>query len=386
MFWHANDIGWVDDKIVLEDSEKMVEIFERKHFYKVVILILPLFYLSEEGSSNKHLTKSLIVQEIMKKVSNLTLGALSEAPQKTKEQILKKIETKLKNSAKIIGPNAKKYIRLIMEEFKAKMKNSVRATETENVQDIQVKEENVIRRNKDELDPQLPRETIEPDTKKEIIKDIATKIQTLAKAFMKNAKTIESKQQILEKIKKRIMESTNQKHIQLHNKHTELKAYSSLIAQGLEESMKKMLKSESDGRRMDNQAHTDITQAPKEIIIEERIEDSVSSVSENSTKEEILKKTMVIMDLEEINKYRLLMSESLNDNSVDPRCGEIVEDICLHIKLINQLPCGKGKVIPIESLCDNVSDCINGTDEKNCTAQGKHLFKTKYSTPNSIQL
>lgn len=328
-----------------------------------VSITIKIIYISAENSSHND-KKSLIIQEIMNKVSSLPLGTLSKASHKTKETVLKRIENKLRKSPERIGPDAEKYINYIMELFKAKINESVTENEKENIQkDAAVKEESVIRRTKEEGKPTA--ETMDSVTKKEIIKYVANKIESLAKAFMKNAKTDENKKQILDKIKKRILNSTKLKHMQLHNKHAELKLYSTLIAEGLEESIRNLIGSEAVGRRMNSQ--------PKPVSGELiRVEHHKTEKS-TEVDEDISKKTKVVMDLEEISKYRDLISQSLNGTSADPRCDEIVEDTCLSIQKINQIPCGNGKAIPVEHLCNNVSDCLDDVDEKNCVSQGKMI-------------
>lgn len=301
------------------------------------------------------------------------MGALSKAPHQSKETILKKIENRLRKSADTIGPDADKYISYIMKEFKDRMTtdtNSVAVKDTKNISknDETKSEISILRTEAKEAQAGAK---IDTETKQEIIKDIADKIQNLAKRFMKRAKTIESKQQIFEKIKQKIMNSTKEKHIQLHNKHSELKTYSGLIAQGLEVSMQKMLDREASGRRSDNQS---ILKLYSEVIPVE------NHKPENSTKleDDILKKTMAILNLEEISKYRELISQSLKSTSNNPRCNEIVKETCSSVQSINVIQCGEGKVTLVENLCNNITDCSNGVDEENCASQGKNVFKPRY--------
>ncbi|KAJ8719159.1 hypothetical protein PYW07_016715 [Mythimna separata] len=319
-----------------------------------------------ESPNKPNFAKSAAVNDIIKKVSNLTMGALSKAPHETKETILNKIEHILRKSSSAIGPSADRYINLLMKEFKSKISDAIPLTKTVNGSDIvEEKNDSLIRRTK--VEEGQAGKPIDPKTKKEIVKDIANKIQTLAKGFMKRAETVESKQQILEKIKKRIMDSTKEKHIQLHNKHSELKTYSGLIAQGLEVSMRRMLENETSGRRMDQA----LPKPDSEIITEPEHK------PENKMKvaNEILNKTMTILNLEEIDKYRDLIDQSFKSASDDQHCKELVEETCNSVQSINEIPCGKGKFIPVENLCNNVSDCSSGVDEENCVSQAMDLVR-----------
>ncbi|KAJ8724291.1 hypothetical protein PYW08_015765 [Mythimna loreyi] len=342
----------------------------------LIFAVLSIFAYSIHAES-PFKKKSQLVQDIIKKVSNLTMDALSKAPHETKETILKKIENRLRQSASAIGPDADKYISFIMKQFKTKMTDSIALPKVKSHSDnVAEKNDSLIRRTK--VEEGQGRKTIDSKTKKEIVQDIANKIQTLAKGFMKHAESIESKQQILEKIKKRIMDSTKEKHIQLHNKHTELKTYSGLIAQGLEESMRKMLESEGSGRRADSQ--------PLAILESESIP-VAKDKPENTTKlaDDIIKKTMTILNLEEINKYRELISQSLKNTSVDQHCEKIVENTCTSVQSINQIPCGVGKFIPVENLCNNITDCLDGVDEKNCVTQAMEIVRKATKVMSEVE-
>ncbi|CAD0200498.1 unnamed protein product [Chrysodeixis includens] len=292
------------------------------------------------------------------------MNTLSKAPAEKKENVLHRIEHKLKQSAKAMGTDANKYVKFIMEEFKSK------ANENINKQPV------VSQRKSSRVVNEKPkvRSSVATDTKQEIIQEIADKIQSLAKGFMKNAKTIEKKKEVLQKIKKRIEESAKQKHMQIHSKHEELKEYSSLIAQGLEVSMRKMLDEEKamNARRMQSDADNvptiknNITFEPVIENVDIEVKNRASHVIHDP---HIDKTSKFLFDLTEINKYKQLIEESLNDTSIDPLCDEIVEETCLNIQSFNKISCGDGKTVPIEYLCNGEIDCRNHSDEENCTTQ-----------------
>lgn len=294
------------------------------------------------------------------------MNTLSKAPAEKKENVLNKIENKLRQSAKAMGADADKYVKFIMDEFKSK------ANEQINKQPVESQRKSS---SPNEEKPQS-RSGIDRNTKQEIIKEIADKIQHLAKGFMKNAKTVEKKKEVLEKIRKRIVESAKQKHMQIHSKHEELKAYSSLIAQGLEVSMRKMLdeENEANARRMQSDSNKNIPVDHSNITLEPLLEDVDIKVksheSHGNADSDIAKTSNFMFDITEINKYKDLIAQSLNDTSIDPRCDEIVEETCLNIQSFNKISCGDGKSVPIEYLCNGDFDCWNHSDEENCTTQG----------------
>uniref|UniRef100_A0A2A4JSP3 Uncharacterized protein n=1 Tax=Heliothis virescens TaxID=7102 RepID=A0A2A4JSP3_HELVI len=305
----------------------------------------------------------------MKKVSNITLTALAKTDPEKKDTILHRIEDNLRKSAKNMGPDANKYVKFIMKEFESKVSQPFEKEKSNT---------DVIRKSIDVRVGKKHKPAMDKSLKKEVIKDIANKIQTLAKMHMKDAKTAESKKIIMEKIKNRIMNSAQHKHAQLHHKHDELKAYSSLIAQGVELSMQKMLaKKAENGRRMDSPEDLKL---PSEEVNTEVSEQKNDTNLEN----EILKKTMVALDIEEINKYKDLIIESLNQSSIDPRCDEIVEDTCLSIQAFHRIPCGQGKSIPIEHLCNGVVDCLDEVDEVNCTGQAMEKVRSATTVMSEI--
>ncbi|CAH1635806.1 unnamed protein product [Spodoptera littoralis] len=338
--------------------------FMRFYFVTVFVLTFVCCNHADTRSSNKTI-KAMIIQEIMKKVSNLTINALSKAPHEKKEDILNKIENKLRKSAKSMGPDAEKYIKYIMEEFRRKTFNK-------NKNHDKTASE-IIRKSVHVRTKEVPtlRIGIDKEGKKEVIKEIASKIEFLAKSYLKDAKTPEGKKQVLEKIKKRIMDSAMQKHIMLHNRHDELKTYSNLIARGLDLSIQKLLGQEIDGRRMVIKSLKDINEPTTENQKREtKKEDPVNDVESN---------------IEEINKYKKLISHSLNDTSIDPRCNDIIEDTCLSIQSFNKYSCDDHKSIPIVYLCNGVVDCLDKSDENNCTAKAMEKIRKAAAVMTDIE-
>ncbi|XP_047025689.1 uncharacterized protein LOC124634265 [Helicoverpa zea] len=348
-----------------------INILARFYTVFVISLLLARYSNAKDTPTNSSI-KSMIVQEIMKKVSNITLTALAKADPEKKETVLHQIEQKLRKSARNMGSDANKYVKFIMNEFESKASEAPKAPKR--IPDVIRKSINVRMDEKPKASV-----VIDSSLKKEIIADIAKKIQTLAKMHMKDAKTVISKKKVIEKIKNRIMNAAQSKHAQLHQKHDELKAYSSLIAQGVELSMQKLLAQDSgrSGRRMDSQE--DLKQPSEELGTED-------SKQKNNTdlENEILKKTMVAINIEEINKFKNLISESFNETSIDPRCDEILEDTCLSIQAFHRIPCGQGKSIPIENLCNGVVDCMDNVDEVNCTRQAMEKVKKATTVMSEI--
>ncbi|CAH0674112.1 unnamed protein product [Spodoptera exigua] len=300
----------------------------------------------------------------MKKVSNLTLGALSKVSDKKKEAILNKIENKFIKSAKSMGLDSDKYVKFILEEFKRK---AFEPNKDDKKNASELIRKSVMIRTKEA--PSL-RINIDSKTKEEVIRDIANKIESLARRFIKDAKTVEGKKQVLEKIKKRIIDSAKQNHIRIHSQHNELKTYNSLIEKGLELSIQNMLEQETVGRRTDTQV---LNKMDEPIMAKYKRKD-----------EEVDAFNDVELSIEEINRYKKLISHTLNDTSIDPRCDAVIKDTCLNIQSFGKISCDN-KMISIVHLCDGVSDCMDISDEKNCTAQAMDKVRKAGSVMKDIE-
>ncbi|XP_075976399.1 uncharacterized protein LOC142976751 [Anticarsia gemmatalis] len=296
------------------------------------------FCSSEEVTSPAGNVKALIIREIMKKVSNLTLDSLSNVPDDKKEKVLKKIENKLKLSASGLA-DGQKYIKFIMDEFKRKAFAKKPHYKKQFDTNEKSAHHSSLRSNKEVVNSNMS----DTRTKEEVISDIANKIESMAKIYLKETQTLAEKKSILHKIERRILESSKRKHLQIHKEHNALKAYTNLITQGLEVTMKKLLK--VSARRM-------------------------SAIGRrNDMKSDLSEDDKLLNDIDQIDQYKKFFSELWKETSIDPHCEDNVDDICVRIKALSTLPCGDGKVISLEQLCDGVSDCWTLADETNCQKQ-----------------
>ncbi|CAB3222310.1 unnamed protein product [Arctia plantaginis] len=303
----------------------------------------------------------------------MTLDSLSKVSDEKRRVILEKIERKLKGTAKSLT-NGDKYVKMIMQAFKdkANAKNKKRNDLNEKTKikyEIEGTEDGIIHSNEHKYSKinknpktirlgsknvdkksqkgKTNRKVFEPQVKEKIIRDIANKIDLVAKSYLRDSQTIDEKKAILKKIEERIMASSKRKHLQIHDQHSDLKAYTELIKQGLELSMNRLA---SKNRRM---LDTDSEET-----------EEAHDIGYNETHE---------MSLKQIKRYKAFFSEVLSESSVDPRCTEMVEGICLRIESMHKLPCGDGKYIELEQLCDGVFDCWNEADETNCTDKDESI-------------
>lgn len=327
------------------------------------------FYISaKEKALNSSTVEAIIVHEIINKVSNMTLDSLSKISDEKRNIILKRIEKKLKGSAKNLA-NGDKYVKIIMQAFKNKAqsknkkvhdfheknKNEIEGTEHVLIHSNEQEDYNMIKKpkatrlgnkniNNKSQKGKTNRKVFDPQAKEKIIRDIANKIDLVAKSYLRDSQTLDEKKAILKKIEERIMASSKRKHLQIHDQHSDLKAYTELINQGLELSMNRL--ASKNRRTLDTKS--------EEIEVGK-------DIGYNETYE---------MSMKQIKRYKAFFAEVLSESSIDPRCTEMVDGICLRIDSLHKLPCGDGKNIALEQLCDGALDCWNEADETNCTNKG----------------
>ncbi|KAJ0177939.1 hypothetical protein K1T71_006812 [Dendrolimus kikuchii] len=302
--------------------------------FTFVLLLFPLiFYCTGDGNDEKY--KSATIEKIVKKVCNITMDYVVNASLEEKPNILKMIEEKLNKSAISLGAEGHKYVKLLMHGVKLIAYNNTKFANSDTLPEHNTESTSILR--------SLNETDISQDNSKtgkdQIIIDIANKIESLAKVYLKAAKTPAKRKQAIETIKKKVLDSANKKHILIHNKHNEIKHYSDLIAQGLDLMMERSMRNEA--RRMEIEFHVN-----KDVDLTSKFNDQASSIS----------------------------------NKVDDEgdCTIITEKTCSQLTTLGSFTCLRvDKSLPLEKLCNDVSDCPDQSDEKYCITQGiERIHKT----------
>lgn len=266
------------------------------------------------------------------------------------------IELKLTKSAKPLGARADKYVKLIMQGLQIMAKNQTQK------QGKLLTE--VLRSQSGLRSTNNSKVSLDQGQKDETIKKVANKILKLTeKYFQKAEKEGDDKNKIMESIKQNVLETAKQKHVQIHVKHNEIKKYSDLITRGMELMMKKMIeKPTAANRRM-----------IMEFVNSKRKVKTRGQDDSYKQNDDIFYKT----PLETINYEEDGVTRApLNNHEIlttSLSCDEVFQQTCADIKSLNHFVCKNNKILPLNKLCDGVTDCADGSDEENCISQG-YLF------------
>ncbi|XP_028168208.1 uncharacterized protein LOC114358438 [Ostrinia furnacalis] len=294
----------------------------------------------------------MAVNEIIQKIYNLTSTSLQTGTPNEKNEILKSIETKLKKSSEALGSKASKYVALIMKGLQVMSSNNTTSSPKPNGEVI------ANLRNDHKSEP------IEQATNSDLVKKIASKIFKLAEKHFRRAKTDEDKQKIIENIRQKVMETAKQKHNLIHTKHDEIKTYTDLITRGMELMMDKINQKK---RRMIMEFVN--SKVPTDQDNEKNIEREYNQLDDPSNNIDYGPLENEKLDLSKNNGFKPTAVPYLINPALTTTfsCEHIFSQTCIEIKSLNGFTCAdNGITLPLDKLCNGVSDCSDGSDERNC--------------------
>ncbi|KAG6444995.1 hypothetical protein O3G_MSEX003701 [Manduca sexta] len=297
----------------------------------VACFIISILFQSYVNSNAENNLKSATIESIVQKICNITLKSLSNKTQEEQSLVLGNIEYKLKRSAIGAGTEGRKYVKFLMHGIKLVASNisiqmNSKKLSPDNITHLRTNEswttESVI----DEI-----------NAKKQAINNIAAKIEKLAQKYLKDANTPESKQAVVDTIRRKVMDAANKRHMMIHNKHKEIKSYSNIIAEGIDLMIKKneakntrRIGYEDDDKKYNKGVRLKIMHAPLSSTIPQQI----------------LKKPTQF------------------------DCEEFVDEMCESTKLLQTFSCPyESNTLPLEKLCNGIFDCYDKTDERDCAEQ-----------------
>lgn len=313
-----------------------------------------MYNLSELLAGQHNKEKHKAVKEIVQKIYNLTSQSLLNGTPDEKEEMLKSIKTKLLKSAVALGANGDKYVELIMRGIKLMADNKITLIKPK---DKKVSEgfARIRNSNKEEL--------TETTDNNNPAKEMASKILALIQKNFGRARSPKERKQILENIKQRVMERAKQKHDLIHNKHDEIKAYTDLVSRGMELMM------------------DEITQKKRRMIMEIVNNKALTNQDEENIEDEYkqLQQRTNFLGHGDVQKSQLETgNEKPTSQATDYptlttpfSCEGVLTETCTEIKSLNEFVCDKGVRFPLHKLCDGVSDCFDGSDERSCFFEGR---------------
>lgn len=260
------------------------------------------------------------VTDIIKKIEKIG-DSFSRASIDEKPKLLSRLEEKLRVVAtQSFGNAAPKYIELIMQGVKLKVfNNTMDASES------------------DKYDGE------EYTIKDHITKKITDQIEDFVKKYLLTVHSIEDKRIFLENVRKKILETAQEKHLQELN--GDIVSYNNIITNSFNEILKRSLVHYS--RRNFN----DVGRSQ---------EKETQSFNHGFEHDEMGNKSIFSNDIESIN--------------TDKECIVSTALVCSEVNTLSELRCTVGdksdKIIQLKNICDGIVDCSNGSDETNCRDQG----------------
>lgn len=298
-----------------------------------------------------------LVEDIVRKVCNISLNTFSNKNPAEKVILLKRIEEKLNKSARQLGVHGEKYVNLIMKGVKAKAfesnqsSNNKQATGNNQFAENSGVGVNIALRTGPERPPATT--NTKSDSKSDLVQNIANKIELLAGGYLNKAKTERDREKILENIKSTIVKSADRKHAMTD----QIKAYVGLVSKGIEIVMER----DSIKRRRMEFVSTNNINFNKDA--QDRVPDVIDPIKPDSLHNN---------DLTKPNSVFLKID---NNTTLEPEFScdrKTLEETCQKIKMLKTLRClSDNREFNLIQLCDGVADCLDFSDENDCGHQGK---------------
>lgn len=247
---------------------------------------------------------------ITNKVNKIAKDILSHSSPNNREFVIKSVEKKLFKAAEHLGEKGKKHVQLIMEGIKEKILNFTKQAN------------NHAENNK------IAEDTKDSVESTNIANNLSNTIENLINTELDNLKTSESRQKVLGDIKRRFLNSINEKL----NVFPEMQ-------------------------------QTDDT---KQVVNIENEKKGIDTISD------IVKKLSNV----ELNNKKIASKHTLKSFTVAHVCNNAYDQACNDIQEMNGLKCiYSEEFISLDKLCDGGTDCAYGSDEKYCGSQGRS-FRT----------
>lgn len=242
-------------------------------------------------------------------------GTLTLANDDEKAKILRDLEEKLESTNYAELPDRNVYAKMVMEGIKTMVLNNENDICNRNISDIDInmilKEHNIsnFRRSSGK--------------KKEMLKTISGKIESLVKKALDNKTTVEDKDRAISNVKGHLMKQYSQSH-SLKNE-SESNKMMGLILEGVE--VMRLKYENNHNRRLESN---------------DNIDDSNVGTTPN-------------------------LALTLEDT-----CDAVSTKTCTSLKALDQHVCTyDDTVISVQKICDGIVDCPDASDEKDCIKQGR---------------